>query len=170
MKSVISLPVILATVLLNGNCTKRWGGRFGSTDAGPKAPATNAREWLQRVDDENSLANGYEELPPQTEWEAITKSLRKPGKDQRAIKLRLFGEVLADDTEAATQSIRALLLTDLDNLKGYSRGECLKYLYTFSKDPAETGKWVEQSLPKADPEGDHSPTPDEIAGLLKEMS
>ena len=174
MKRVIFLPVVIAAVLIHTNCRKTPGGRafgnddFSDSEAKLQPPAATADEWVQRLKDGTSLGNGYAELPPQAQWDGILKSLRKPGHDSQAIKRRLLGDVLADDPAAASESIRALLLTHPDNLKGYSRGDCLSYLYTFSKDPAETSLWVEKSFPKADSEREYSSDPDEIKKLLGE--
>ncbi len=169
MKRIIYLPVISAAVLFSGSCRKRSAtSYFDGSNQKLQPPAATAAEWLPRLDEFQPLANGYAELPPQPEWEAILKRLRQPGNDSRSIKLRLLGDVLADDTGAASQSIRALLLTKPDNMKGYSRDESLKFLYTFSTDPAETSQWVEKTSPKEAAESDSSSQPDEIAKLLEE--
>jgi tetratricopeptide (TPR) repeat protein len=170
MKHLVFLPVILTAVLASRTCgNRRNASDFDSFNQGPQPPAANSGEWLRRLTEEKSLPYAFAELPPLTEWEVILKRLRQQGKDSRSIKLRLFGEVLAEDNEATSQTIRTLLLTKPENLKGYSRKESLKYLYTFSKDTAETGQWIEKSLPKAAPESDsHSGSDDEIGKLLAE--
>lgn len=173
MKFGFFLPLVLAAVFLNASCRRNSGHMgafenfgFSDSEVPPQPPAATAEEWIERLDDGTSLENGYAELPPQDQWDGILETLRKPGNDPLSLKRRLFGEILADDTDAVEASIRALLLTDPDELKGYSREDSFKYLHAFSKDPAATAQWVEKSLPKADAEKDYTREPDEVEKLL----
>lgn len=173
MKHVVLLPIIAVSVLASRTCFK--SSRTVTYDGSDheqvlQAPAADAGEWIKRLTPEKSLSHGFAELPPQTEWDAVLKHLRQPGEDPRTLKLRLLGDVLADDTEAASKDFRALLLTDADGLSSsYAREEALSFLHTFSKDSAETRQWIEKSLPKEKTDDHTGPDPaDEITKLLNE--
>lgn len=135
-------------------------------------PAKDAAEWIKRLTPEKPLNDAYAELPPQEEWDSILNHLRQTGEDPSTLKTRLLGNILAEDMEATSADIRSLLLTNTQNLESsYSRDEALEYLHIFSKDPAETGIWIEKSLPKEKPVDrsySDSYSPDEIAKLLNE--
>ncbi len=152
MKFIAILPIAIISMLTIQGCKRRSHTSLTSWNPHPQPPAANADEWVQRISPEKSLSHGFAELPPEVEWPAILKQLRQPGDDLRVMQLRLFGEVLAEDNEAAAQTIRALLLKKPDRVKRYERTESLRYIYTFSKDTAAASEWVTKSLPPADPE------------------
>lgn len=176
-KATVCLTLAAVAVATSLSSCKRTrsafsGGKEGSyvEEQETLPPTTDSAEWLKRFGPEKSLHHAFSELPPQAEWPPVLQRLRQPGDELRTIKERLFGEVLAEDDAAAARTIRDLLLKKKKQMTGYNRENALKYLHSFSTDPAGTLKWVESSLPKADPEsayssGNHN---DEISKLLAE--
>lgn len=171
MKCVYFLPVILAAAVSSLNCGKNnRSARYRSGNRQPQPPAETAEEWQRRLDSPTSFEDCYAELPPIQEWDAVIRGLRQQGSGHRHFKPRLLGEALADDADAASLSIRGLLLRSPDKMKEpYDRKEALRYLHTFSKDPEEARQWVGKSLPKEEPDlPNHSESKDEIRMLLAE--
>jgi tetratricopeptide (TPR) repeat protein len=170
MKLIVTLPLALVSVLATRSCfnlvTKN-GSSSSSRD--PELPATSGAAWVARISPDKSLTHSYAELPPTVEWPVILNRLRQPGQDTAVLKLRLLGDILADDHAAASVAIHALLLKQPDRMKSYARGEALKYLYTFSKDTAAASQWVAQALPPENPKIPSEPNDDEkISKLLAE--
>lgn len=176
-KATVCLTLAAVAVATSLSSCKRTRSAFFTGEEGSYMaeqqtlpPATDSAEWLKRFGPEKSLHHAFSELPPQAEWPPVLQRLRQPGDELRTVKERLFGEILAEDDAAAAKTVRELLLKKKKELAGYNRENALKYLHGFSTDTAGTLKWVESSLPKADPEsayssGNHN---DEVSKLLAE--
>jgi len=154
VKPFIYLSFLAAGTLLVSDCGRHKAVKVTEpNEERSLPPAANAQEWIKRmnVDDKYSLyfPERYSQLPPQAEWPIIEAWMGTEGKPPTDLKLRIFRDLLRQDSPQVSKGLRELLLTDKE-IEKYAYSKILFYLTTFAESPEEARKWAETHLSTKD--------------------